>query len=118
MSSTDLVSYLSRKRKTLQDFVVDQKIESYEQIVEYCKRRGCLPISKEAFEVVLPKKVLQVEQIAVENNLSLDTELQTLESTDEKLKIEKRFRKRSKSNISSDAPENEENRTADTQINS
>lgn len=112
MSKIDLKSYLFRKRKTLQAFIADQKIESYEQIVEYCKRRDCLPITKEEFEELLPKKDLQVEVTNVEPILALSKETLIKES-----KNEKRPR-RTKSNFLSNSSEDKENRSSDKEVNS
>ncbi len=113
MSKIDLKSYLFRKRKTLESFIVDQKIESYEQLTDYCKRRECLPISIEEFKNLLPKKDLQVKDDNVELTLTPSKESINVESTDEKSKNEKRLRKRTKSNFLSITSENEENGSSD-----
>lgn len=117
MSKIDLKSYLLRKRKTLQAFIVDQKIESYDQIIEYCNRRECLPPSKEEFEDLLPKKDLQFEVADVEPILTLNKESSSVESTNEKSKNEKRLR-RNKSNFLSASSENKENRSSDKEVDS
>jgi len=117
MSKIDLKSYLFRKRKTLQDFITDQKIESYDQLTAYCKRRDCLSISIEEFKDLLPKKDLQAEDINVEPVLTLIKESSSAEATDEKSKNEKRLR-RTKSNFLSNSSENKENRSSDKKVDS
>lgn len=118
MSKINLKSYLFRKRKTLQAFIIDQKIESYDQILEYCNRRDCLPITREELEELLPKKDLQVENIVVEPALTLEKESSTAESSDEKSKKEKRIRRRTKSNFLSNASEDKEVRASDQKVDS
>ena len=117
MSKIDLKSYLLRKRKTLQAFIVDQKIESYDQIIEYCNRRECLPVSKEEFEELLPKKDLQLEISNVEPTQTLSKVCSSVESTNEKSKNEKRPR-RTKSNFLSNSSEDKENRPSDKEVDS
>lgn len=117
MSKINLKSYLLRKRKTLQDFIVDQKIESYDQIIEYCNRRECLSISKEEFEELLPKKDLQFEVSNVEPAQTLRKESSSVESTNEEYKNKKRLR-RTKSNFLSGSSKDKENRSSDKEVDS
>lgn len=47
--SIDLKDYLRRKRTTIEKFVQISNIETYQDLLDYCERRGCDPISEEEF---------------------------------------------------------------------
>lgn len=57
--SINLKDYLKRKRSSLKKFILQSNIKSYEEILDYCKRRGCTPITEEEFSLV----VLQEEEV-------------------------------------------------------
>lgn len=56
--SISLVDYLRRKRNSLEQFIKEQNITSYDQILDYCARRGCEPISKETFDKIFKSNPL------------------------------------------------------------
>jgi hypothetical protein len=95
MSKIDLLDYLKRKRTTIQELVTLLKIKSYDEILEYCDRRGCAPITKDQYDAFFPTEVLQSDTFEV----IVDTEQvsQTQELTDDKAVKKTRKRGRSKS---------------------
>ena len=57
--SISLLDYLKRKRTNLKDFIKEQNISSYEQILEYCKRRGCVAPEKNELDKFFKKPVVK-----------------------------------------------------------
>ena len=53
--STSLKYLLAKKRKSIKEFVQKNKLNNYESLVEYCKKRGFVPCTKEEYEETLPK---------------------------------------------------------------
>ena len=61
----ELTEYLRRHGLTVRDFVKQQKIHTYSQILNYCQRRELQPIAESDFNLILkdmggvakPKKV-------------------------------------------------------------
>ena len=49
--SINLKEYLKRKRTNLKDFILNQEITSYKEVLSYCKRRGCTPPERQEVEI-------------------------------------------------------------------
>lgn len=57
--STKLKDYLKRKRTTLKELLNLKRIKDYQQLLDYCDKRGCEPIDEKEFNLVIKKPVLQ-----------------------------------------------------------
>ena len=51
--SIKLEYLILRNKKTIQEFLKNNKIESYESLLLFCEERDCLPISRKDFEVAI-----------------------------------------------------------------
>ena len=100
MSKIDLLDYLKRKRTTIQDLVVLLKIKSYDEILEYCARRGCSPITKAQYDAFFPTEILQTDSFEVIVEIEQATKTQELEDDRSFKKTRKRGRSKSLSSSS------------------
>ncbi|GEM_PF-5325208 len=57
--STKLKDYLKRKRTTLKELLILKRIKDYQQLLDYCDKRGCEPIDEKEFNLVIKKPILQ-----------------------------------------------------------
>lgn len=112
MSKIDLLDYLRRKRTTIQDLVVLLKIKSYEEILEYCDRRGCTPITKVQYDAFFPTDVLQNNSFEV--IVEPEQVVQTQELEDDK--SFKKTRKRGKSKSISSSSKEIDTRNLDPEV--
>ena len=103
--SINLKDYLKRKRSSLEKFILQSNIKSYEEILDYCKRRGCTPIAKEEFDLV----VLQKEEVKPKIE-----EAKEASSNEEKPVKPKRRKRRTK--VSRPAQDSQEAGTADKPV--
>jgi len=53
--SINIKDYLKRKRTSIENFIVDNKISEHQEIVRYCERRGCESISEKEFMDIIKK---------------------------------------------------------------
>jgi len=57
--SIKLKDYLKRKRSTLEKLLELKRIKNYQQLLDYCNKRGCEPIDEKEFNLVIKKPILQ-----------------------------------------------------------
>lgn len=62
--SVKLEILLSRNKISLKEFVIKNKIKSYQELLDFCKKRNFLPVSIELYNSALPavKKEKHVSQ--------------------------------------------------------
>ena len=53
--SINIKDYLKRKRTSIENFIVDNKISEHQEIIRYCERRGCESISEKEFMDIIKK---------------------------------------------------------------
>lgn len=58
--SISLIKYLERKRSSLKKFIEKNNISDYQEILDYCERRECDPISTEEFDLLVKPQGLQL----------------------------------------------------------
>jgi len=105
--SINLKDYLKRKRTTLENFIQKNNINDYQQILDYCQRRGCDPISREAFELLVPPPVLQEKVV--------EPKIEAKESAADEEKTSKPKR-RSRKRVSRPAQSSQEEGTSDQPV--
>lgn len=106
-----LEDYLARKRVTLGNFIKINKIKSYQEVLDYCKQRECLPITKEDFEILVPP-VSALQKRAPEPKIEEKAE----EKSGEKKATKTKTRRKRKSTVSRQAQKVEKERTPDKPI--
>jgi len=47
--SIKLKYWLLRNKRSIRQFIADEQINSYEEVLLYCEKRGCDPISEEEY---------------------------------------------------------------------
>ena len=62
--SIDLKYLLKRNKSSIKEFIIKNKLDTYENLLEYCNRRKILPISEEEYNLEKPKKDEPVEKQA------------------------------------------------------
>ena len=52
--SISLTYLISRNKTNLKSFLEDNNLHSYDDVLRYCERKGCLPIDEEMYKLASP----------------------------------------------------------------
>tara|TARA_A100001011_G_C14062027_1_gene736535 strand:- start:56 stop:349 length:294 start_codon:yes stop_codon:yes gene_type:complete len=93
--SIKLKYWLQRNRKSIKDFIEDENIKSYEDVLAYCDRRGCDPITEAEYTEALGDKKAPAAKVkpASEKNENVVKPKRTKRSTKTQAKKKPRTRK-------------------------
>jgi len=108
--STKLKDYLKRKRTTLKELLSLKRIKDYQQLLDYCDKRGCEPIDEKEFNLVIKKPVLQKP----DKDLKIKQAKEELVNEEVSKPAPKRRKRRSK--VSRSTQSSQEARTVDTTV--
>ena len=107
--STKLKDYLKRKRTTLKEILILKRIKDYQQLLDYCDKRGCEPIDEKEFNLVIKKPILQKPS----KDLKIKQVKEELANEEVSKPAPKRKRR---SKVSRSTQSSQETRAADTTI--
>ena len=106
--STKLEDYLRRKRTTLQNFVLAPHIQSYQDLIDYCARRGCEPITEEKYNLLLSALQSQDDKPKIVKKAEVVNEKES--------SVKTKPRRKRKSTVSRSAQKVQKTRSADKPV--
>lgn len=111
--SIDLKDYLRRKRTTIEKFVQISNIKTYQDLLDYCERRGCNSIPESEFNLLInPVKPSTLQKKANKPKIIK----KEVEVSDEKKTPKAKTTRKRKSTVSRSTQKVQEERSVDTSV--
>lgn len=114
--SIKLKDYLLRKRVRLDHFIKKNNIKDYQEILDYCQQRECVPISKEEFDLLVPSAPAKPAPALQKKASKPKIVKKEVEAVDEKKTTKPKATRKRKSTISRSTQKVQEEGPVDTPV--